>query len=51
MCRISLSFEDPAALAGAPEETLAKFREVRGQIEAAVLEFVREQGVAGSGEG
>ncbi len=35
-------FEDPAAFEGDDEEKLAKFREVRDQIEAQVLEWLRE---------
>lgn len=42
--RIAMSFDDPAAFEGTPEEALARFRDVRDQIEAAVLEFIREHG-------
>jgi arsenate reductase len=35
-----LFFDDPAALEGSDEEKLAKFREVRDQIEAGVIEWV-----------
>jgi arsenate reductase (thioredoxin) len=34
------SFEDPVAFSGTEEEPLAKFREVRDQIEARVRAFV-----------
>jgi arsenate reductase len=36
-------FEDPAAFVGSPEAKLAKFREVRDQIEAKVKDWVGEQ--------
>ena len=36
------SFEDPAAFHGTEEETLAKFREVRDQIEAKIKGWVGE---------
>ena len=35
-------FEDPAAFQGTEEEILAKFREVRDQIEASVKDWVAE---------
>ena len=38
--RLHWPFEDPAAFQGTPEEKLAKFRQVRDQIEAAVLQWV-----------
>ncbi len=34
--RLHWSFEDPAAFEGTPEESLAKFREIRDQIEAQI---------------
>ena len=37
------SFEDPAAFEGSPEARLAKFREVRDQIQSKVQEWVGEQ--------
>ncbi|MCA9980026.1 MAG: arsenate reductase ArsC [Anaerolineales bacterium] len=40
------AFEDPAAFEGTPEETLAKFREVRDQIEAKLMSWLAEQGIA-----
>jgi arsenate reductase len=38
--RLHWSFEDPAAYEGSEEETLAKFRQVRDQIEARIQEFI-----------
>jgi arsenate reductase len=38
--RISMMFEDPAEFAGTDEEKLAKFREVRDQIEAGIMSWV-----------
>lgn len=38
------SFEDPAAFEGSDEEKLAKFREIRDQIEQKVHEWVKAQG-------
>jgi arsenate reductase len=37
------SFEDPAAFEGSPEEKLAKFREVRDQMQIKVQEWLVEQ--------
>jgi arsenate reductase len=37
------SFEDPAAFEGNAEEKLAKFREIRNQIEQKVQEWVNDQ--------
>lgn len=37
-------FEDPAAFEGGEEERLAKFREIRDQIEQKVREWVQTQG-------
>ena len=37
--RLHWPFEDPAAFQGSPEERLAKFREVRDEIEAKIKEF------------
>jgi arsenate reductase (thioredoxin) len=39
--RLHWPFEDPAAFQGSPEEKLAKFRQVRDEIEAKVKEFVQ----------
>lgn len=36
------SFEDPAAFEGTEEETLAKFRQIRDQIEARIKDFLNE---------
>ena len=41
--RLHWLFEDPAAFEGSEEETLAKFREVRDQIERKVKDWVAEQ--------
>jgi arsenate reductase len=38
--RLSWPFEDPAAFEGSDEATLEKFREVRDQIEARLLEWL-----------
>lgn len=39
--RLHWPFEDPAALQGTQEEKLAKFRQVRDEIEAKVKEFAQ----------
>ena len=44
--RIHWSFEDPAAFVGSNDETLAKFREVRNQIEQRIKAWLEEQKVA-----
>ncbi len=45
------SFEDPAAFEGTDEEKLARFREIRDQIEAKILDWLAEQDIpAGKGE-
>jgi arsenate reductase len=41
--RIHWSFEDPAAFVGSDEEKLAKFREVRDQIEQRIKEWLIEE--------
>jgi arsenate reductase (thioredoxin) len=41
--RLHWSFEDPAAFDGTPEEKLAKFREVRDQIEVKVRNWLIEE--------
>ena len=41
--RLHWVFEDPAAFQGSEEERLAKFREVRDQIERKVKDWVAEQ--------
>lgn len=43
--RIAWSFEDPSAFKGSPEEILQHTREVRDEIEKAVLDFIKEAGV------
>lgn len=40
--RLHWSFDDPDAFEGSEEQKLAKFREVRDQIELKVQEWVRE---------
>jgi arsenate reductase (thioredoxin) len=44
--RIHWSFEDPAAFVGSDDETLAKFREARNQIEQRIKAWLEEQKVA-----
>ncbi len=39
--RLHWPFEDPAAFQGSPEERLAKFRQVRDEIEAKIKDFVQ----------
>jgi arsenate reductase len=41
--RLPWPFEDPAAFKGTPEETLAKFRQVRDQIKARVQDWLADQ--------
>jgi arsenate reductase len=41
--RLHWPFEDPAAFAGTDEEKLAKFREIRAQIEEKVFAWLAEQ--------
>jgi arsenate reductase len=43
--RLHWHFEDPAALIGTDQEKLAKFRQVRDQIEEKVKTWVAEQAV------
>lgn len=40
--RLHWPFDDPAAFQGSPSQRLAKFREVRGQIEARIREWLSE---------
>ena len=44
--RLHWGFEDPAAFVGSDEDTLAKFREVRGQIDERIRHWLSELGVA-----
>jgi arsenate reductase len=44
--RLRWSFEDPAALKGSENEKLAKFREVRDQIEQRIKAWLAEQKAA-----
>jgi arsenate reductase (thioredoxin) len=44
--RLHWPFEDPAAFEGSDEETVAKFREVRDQIEAKVKSWLHEMETA-----
>jgi arsenate reductase len=44
--RLHWPFDDPASVSGSQEEQLAKFREVRDQIEAKVKSWLKERGVA-----
>ncbi len=41
--RLHWKFDDPAAAVGTEEQKLAKFREVRDQIEAAIKQFVAQE--------
>jgi len=43
--RLHWPFEDPAAFEGSEADRLAKFREVRGQIEAKLRGWLEEQGI------
>ena len=43
--RLHWSFEDPAALEGSEPEQLAKFREVRDQIDQRLRSWLIEQGI------
>ena len=43
--RFHWSFEDPARVEGSPEEKLAKFREVRDQIQAKIRTWLVEQNI------
>jgi arsenate reductase len=40
--RLHWSFEDPAAFEGTEQQRLAKFREVRDQIEQRILDFLKD---------
>ncbi len=44
--RLHWSFEDPAAFEGSAHETLAKFRQVRDQIEQRIQEWLARQPTA-----
>jgi arsenate reductase len=44
--RLYWPFEDPAAFVGTEEEKLAKFREVRNQIEEKVKSWLIERGIS-----
>ena len=41
--RLHWPFEDPAAFQDTPEEALQKFRQVRDQIEAQILDWLKKQ--------
>lgn len=41
--RMHWSFEDPAAFEGTDEEKLAKFRQIRDQIEIRIKQWIAEQ--------
>lgn len=43
--KLHWSFEDPAALAGSEEEKLAKFREVRDQIDQKIRAWLAEENI------
>jgi arsenate reductase len=40
--RLHWSFEDPAAFEGSPEDKLAKFRQVRDQIQNKIQQWLME---------
>jgi len=48
--RLHWSFEDPAAFEGDQEEKLAKFREVRDQIDLKIRSWLGDQGIKVSSE-
>ncbi len=43
--RIAWSFEDPSAFKGSPDEVLRHTREIRDEIEKAILKFIQEASV------
>jgi arsenate reductase (thioredoxin) len=43
--RLSWVFEDPAQIQGTEEEKLAKFREIRNQIDDKIKEWLKERGL------
>ena len=43
--RLHWGFEDPATFAGTDEEILAKFREIRNQIDNTILAWMSSQGL------
>lgn len=43
--RLHWPFDDPAAVSGSQEEQIAKFREVREQIEAKIKSWLKERGL------
>jgi arsenate reductase len=43
--RIAWSFKDPSAFKGSPEDILVHTREIRDEIEKAVLDFIKKAGV------
>ena len=43
--RLHWPFEDPAAFVGSEEDTLAKFRQIRNQIDAKVRDWLQDQGI------
>ena len=47
--RLPWPFEDPATFEGTPDETLAKFRQVRDQIRARVQDWLADQPGTGAG--
>jgi arsenate reductase len=48
--RLHWSFEDPAEFEGSEEQKLAKFREVRDQIQRKILFWLGEQGIKASSQ-
>lgn len=43
--RLNWGFEDPAAFQGNEEEKIAKFREIRDEINAKIKEWLKERGI------
>jgi arsenate reductase (thioredoxin) len=43
--RVAWSFEDPSAFKGSQEEVLLRTRQIRDEIEKAVLQFIKEASV------
>ena len=44
--RLYWDLEDPAAFVGTEEETLAKFREIRDQVDSRIVDWLHEIGVS-----
>jgi arsenate reductase len=46
--RLHWDLEDPAAFSGSEEEKLAKFRQVRDQVDRRIVEWLHELGKSGA---